>query len=377
MRVSWSMREFINRAAIVLALSILPTLPVPAFSLEEAPPDAGNMQGQVLRDDATYEDPAKPEKSRVFGFDLGMSGGYSTGVSVSNFYYKPFGNLYLKHKYVKFTVGISRYQDYLITNGAGKFERVNITQPKVALSLYPHDMIELYGEYRFSAGDPSHYYRGHEGTAGFLLDFNPVSIDASVNIKKSAYRFKTVDWLNTFTLRYSDIKNNGTVNNYYTINSNNNKYLDDISTTVDCAWYIIDTTSIDASYFYLKSFFEYPKDTYYVHTGRIGVYSDVWKYISIYGGISLGIDAEEYLIAGGDLGMAFNILGYVTISATYLPGYYKSQKNVSSLDRLIELYSLYFDTYNIMGSDNPYLQSSLVGKSFMNHSFNFSVSYKY
>lgn len=360
-----------------LFLSVLLALQLSGLTAEEVSPDSAAAQEQARETTAMPGKQAEPARSRVFSFDIGISGGYSTGMSVSNFYYRPFGNFYLKHRYVKFTAGISRYQNLLITNGYGIFERVNVTQPKFALSLYPLEMIELYGEYRFSSGDPSHYYRGHEGTAGFLLDFDPVTIDASINIRNIAYRFKTFDWQSAFTLLYSSISHSGHVTSYYLINTSDIKYLDDISAAVTLSWFIIDKASIDATYYYMDSEFRYPKDSYHAHTGRIGFYSDVWKYVSLYGGISLGIDSEQYLIAGGDLGINFNILGHASLSFTYMPGYYKSRETVSLLDRLVNIYALYFIDYNIMGSENPYLRSSLIGKSFMNHSFTFSAAYKY
>ena len=149
-----------------LFLSVLLALQLSGLTAEEVSPDSAAAQEQARETTAMPGKQAEPARSRVFSFDIGISGGYSTGMSVSNFYYRPFVNCYLKHRYVKFTAGISRYQNLLITNGYGIFERVNVTQPKFALSLYPLEMIELYGEYRFSSGDPSHYYRGHEGTAG-------------------------------------------------------------------------------------------------------------------------------------------------------------------------------------------------------------------
>ncbi|MDM7917620.1 MAG: hypothetical protein QUS12_00445, partial [Methanosarcina sp.] len=78
-RVSWSMRKYYHRAAILLMFAFQPVFPVPSFSLEETP------------DEAVHAAAAKPEKNNIFGFDIGMIGGYSTGMSVSNFFYKPYG----------------------------------------------------------------------------------------------------------------------------------------------------------------------------------------------------------------------------------------------------------------------------------------------
>ncbi|MBP7736427.1 MAG: hypothetical protein KA369_10685 [Spirochaetes bacterium] len=321
------------------------------------------------------EDVKQDNKPKIFGFDMGISGGYSKGASVSNFMYKPYGNIHLKHEYVKFTAGMARCQNYLVTDGEGKFENINFTQPKAALSIYPHKVVELYGEYRYSTGDYSHYYRGHEGTAGFLLDFDKVIIDVSLNKRTTEYRFKSINWAQKITFLYSDINSQSQTNQYYIIDLNDMKYLDDISTTINVTWNVTDTTGIDATYFYLYSMFKYPRDSYYIHTPRIGAYSEVWKYLSLHGGVSLGIDSEKYLIAGGDIGVTFNILGYVTLSASYLPSYYLAPKSNSALQQFMELYVLYVYNYNI--SANPYLQSSLVGKSFFNQGVSFNVNYRY
>ena len=370
-------RNIAYSTCIVLLLSGQLFLPTASFSRENAPDDTLPVNETEEKDVRKNDNTEKSDKNKIFGFDIGIGGGYASGISVSNFYYKPFCNLHLKHTYVKFTAGLNRYQNYLITDGEGKFETVNFTQPKFNLSLYPHKIIELYGEYRYSTGDPAHYYRGHDGTAGFFLDFDPVTIDASINKRLTQYRFKSVDWLSRVTLWMSEISAHGHVTNYYTIDLNTIKYLDDISATANLMWYVIDTVSLDATYYYLYSVFRYPKDSYYIHTGRIGVYSDVWKYISLHGGASIGVDAERYIIVGGDCGVTFNILGYVTISATYLPSYYIAPKTNNMLNRFIDLYILYTYDYDVIKTTNPYLQKSMIGKSFLNHSLNFSVMYRY
>jgi len=367
-----------NITTAVLIVGLAATfLSMPLFSqideTGQSPQDDRPMQEEA-RKNASGED---PKKNKIFGFEIGMSGGYATGISVSNWQYRPYANLVLSHKYIKGTAGVYRCKNFLITDGEGSFENINFTQPKIGLSLYPHNVIELYGEYRYSTGDYSHYYRGHEGTAGFLLDFDVVTIDASCNKRLVEYEFKSVNWADKITLLYSDINIHGRATQLYTIDTNRTKYLDDTTATVNLSWNIIDTTSLDLTYYYLYSIFKYPRDSYYNHTGRAGVYSDVCKYISIHGGASLGLDAERYLIAGGDFGATFNILGYVTITASYLPSYFFAPVGGSALKRIIDSYVLYSYSYNSAGSTNPYLQPSQIGKSFWNHSVNFNITFRY
>lgn len=371
------MRLFFQFIIIFLLLSPIPMiLTTPLYSQEDTDETREEEKKADTRDTGNDTD-ASADKKRLIGFDLGMGGGYSTGISVNNFQYRLFGDIFLKHKYVKLTGGLSRWQNYLVTNGEGLFETVNFTQPKIALSIYPHRVIELYGEYRYSTGDPSHYYRGHEGTGGLYLDFDPVSIDVSVNGRMTEYLFKSENWLNKITLVYSNPTMHGGMVQYYTFNMTGIKHLYDITPTATLSWYVIDSTSIDATYYFIRSVLGSPDDVYYMHTGNIGVYSDVWKYISLHGGANIGVDGERYVIIGGDAGITFKILEYAIISVTYLPGYYIAPQNGGALGKFIELYALCALGINASSSSNPNINPSLIGKSFFSQSVTFSARYTF
>src|SRR4030042_4131298 len=114
---------------IFLLLSGQLFLATVSFSQDIAPGDALPVNETEEKDVLKNDNTEKSDKNKIFGFDIGIGGGTASGISVSNFYYKPFCNLHLKHTYVKFTAGLNRYQNYLITDGEGKFETVNFTQP--------------------------------------------------------------------------------------------------------------------------------------------------------------------------------------------------------------------------------------------------------
>ncbi len=370
-----------------VVVTVILVLPIGIFRLQQAVALGMNEVERADREkigaqekEPAGEDDADSSKPRIFGLDAGIQGNYSTGVSTSTFYYQPFANIYLKNNYVKFTAGLSRFQDFQLTDGEGEFETVNFTQPKLALSLYPHRVIELFGEYYYSTGDRKHYYRSHEGTAGFLLDFKKVTLGATATKSKTEYHFKSDDRIDKMQI-FVKLPYRPVIRTLYY----NKRYitrLEDLDVFPELSWFVHHTTSIDTKYEYRENVFEYvPEDyqyhheRYYTHTGRLGVYSEPWRYFSINAGVVAGKDSEEYIIAGGDVGVTFNILDYVMISSTYTPEYYMAPEVNAVLQKFQEL--VYRRLWGRPKIRNPFLKNSGIGTSFWNHGVSFSVMYTY
>ena len=367
-------------AAVAMLLSVPFCIPAAAQGANET------GKAEQAKADAREKDEGGEggeSQPRIFGLDAGVQGNYASGVSTSSFDYQPFVDLYLKHKYVKFTAGISRFQDYQISNGGGEFETVNFTQPKLALSLYPHRVVELFGEYYYSSGDKKHYYRSNEGTAGFFLDFEKVTFGTTVTDSKTEYHFKSDDRKDKTFIVY---KYSATPGKFiYQYERYSKKYINrmgNLDVYPELSWFVHKTTSLDFKYEYKQSLFEYVtmrlkyyNYKYFVNTGRLGVYSEPWRYFSFKAGIHAGKDVQDYIIAGGDLSVTFNILDYVKISSTYTPEWYKPPTVNPSIQALREIFSL--AALGRRGNINPYMRASRVGKSFWNQSVNFSVMYTY
>jgi hypothetical protein len=376
---------FKRSARFFLAVIILAV--VPGGSLMSGAVYSQEKNDAKEKESAGKDDETDASKSRVFGFDAGIQGSYSTGLSTSSFYYQPFANIYLKHKYVKFNMGISRFQNCQIADGEGEFENVNYTQPKLALSIYPHRMVEFFGEYYYSTGDRGkHYYRSHEGTAGFLLDFEVVTLGTTVTKSKTGYHFKSDDRKDkTFMVYKSSLSPTPRLALWARWQYYDKRYvtrMEDLDAYPELSWFVHETTSIDAKYEYRENIFEYvPEDfqyhheRYYSHTGRLGVFSEPWRYFSFQAGVTAGQDSEKYIIAGGDVTVNFNILDYVKISSTYTPEFYKAPKVNATQQKIIEVISMILAGKR--RSRNPFLRMSDVGKSFWNHGVSFSVMYTY
>ena len=357
--------------------------------LFSAPPGEGSDEEAVSDPPGVDGGDGDSAPPRLLGFDTGMNGGYSKGVAAGYAYYQYFAHFLIRHPSVNFTAGGSRYWDYQITNGAGDYEKVNFTQPRIALSVHPHRTIGLYGEYRYAAGDRSHYYRSHDGTAGLTLDFDVVSIDCYVNRKKTEYVFKSDDARNFYDIvtansRYIANPALLMIVSYRGYKRRNTHYLNDMSINPTFSVYVHETTSIDFGYSHTVNDFEYllslnrkKTERYYVNMGRAGVYSDPWKHLSINAGVSAGKDSEGYTIAGGDLGLVVTILEYVRLSGSYAPEYYITPppKYSRSAMRFMEAWAL----WNLVrfGNSNPYSRLSNIAKSFWNHGVSFGMTFTY
>lgn len=361
----------------------------------EAVPDKGG------EDTAGEEGDEEEKPTRLFSFDLGLNGSYSRGLTTKSLYYQPFVNFYLKHKYVKLTGGLSRYWNFQLSNGEGKYENVNFTEPKLALSIYPHKVLEIFGDYRYSGGDKSHYYRAHKITTGLNLDFDVVTLGCSVNFKKTEYHFKSDDLYSKATI-IDNMKAFNVISILYNkglYKFENLEQSKDIGVTPTFSWFMHKTTSLDLSYDHAENYFfpynhdkgnvKYWNSKYYSNSGRIGVYSDPWDYISISVGVSAGADSEKYVIVTPDLGLTFNIMDYVKISGTYSPSYYKAPPakigNVEVSKKALQVYEVYalrsLVGITIAGrtkrNANPYVNLQNIAKSFWNQGVSFSVTYTY
>ncbi len=399
----------------VVSLTVLSSGIISQPSVSALAREGGADTAKEAKPDAVVQEGGEEEKTpRIFRFDMGFSGSFAKGVSDKSLYYQPFVNFYLNHRYVSFTGGVSRFWNYQITNGEGEVEKVNFTEPRVALSVYPHRVLEISGDYRYSSGDKSHYYRAHYIGTGLALDFEVVALKCSASFKKTEYHFKSDDLYGKLEAIDKAIV---AINNYPAppspptrdiiiilynkslYNFKNLEQMRDIMAAPTFSWYFHKTTSLDLGYDHAeKYFFPYNHDKdnawwwnakYYSNSGRIGIYSDPSDYVSIKAGVSAGVDSERYIIVTPDLGLIFNILDYVKISGTYSPGYYKAPP--PSLGTKIgpfhpfRVSKNFLKVYEIAAlvtlvrrkNANPYMNLQNIAKSFWNQEVSYGVTFTY
>ncbi|HOT43499.1 MAG TPA: hypothetical protein PLM53_03465 [Spirochaetota bacterium] len=385
------------------ALAITMTLLLPGLFLQGTvhafPADAKKAEqaGDAAEKGSAESGERDEAKPRIFGIDGGYNGSYAEGTSPKNFYSQPYLNISLKNKYIKFTAGISRFWDFQISNGAGAYETVNFTQPKLALSVYPHDVIEIYGSYLYSAGDKTHYYRVHDWSGGFFLDFEVVSLGFTGDYKKTEYVFKSDDRSD-----YLSITPGGTANpyinnlimmaRYKNFKIQNIKHLEDYTLTPAFSWFFIESTSLDLAYDYMYSDFNnpysfksiYPKQNehiiFYSHSGKIGITSETCEYFTLMAAFSSGWSNDDVITVGGEIEGIINLFDYANISITYAPVYNISPK-MDPLTRKFYEYRSYVSLFKALRGRrlniNPFMQLKNIGKNFWSHGVSFNVSFRY
>lgn len=366
--------------SIICSLSLFVTLPFPLFAQdndEELP---------------SASDEKKQEKPSWFGFEAGMSGNYAKGAAPASFDWGPFGNIFFKHQYFRFTFGISRTQDYQLASGSGMYETVNFTTPSIKLSLFPHKVIELYGGFVYSTGDKSHYYKVVDGNAGFNIELEPVSIGLSVGKSNNKYRFKSDDgydflnyWSNYASSHFPIIRNLAPLLAYNAYKKTDVKKTEGRYASATLGVRVHQTTTIDAGYDYSRSDMKYlvfgnreKTNIYYSHTGKIGVLSEPVEFFSFNVGVNLGTDNEDYLIAGCDIGISFFIFDAVSLEGGYSPAHYQPPPSKTYSRKTIQLWEAWA-IYNLVKwqNINPTVKLSNISKPYWNHEAKFSVSYGY
>ncbi len=386
--------------ALIIIMSLLFSGLFPFVAAYALPADAAEVEQTGDGSEKVGEGTGEPDrkKQKIFGIDGGYNGSYAEGSSPESFYSQPYLNIYLMHKYIKFTAGISRFWDFQITNGAGAYETVNFTQPKVALSIYPHEVIEVFGSYLYSAGDKSHYYKVNDATGGFYLDFEVVSLGFTGNYKKTDYKFKSDDKKDLRSLdpgvnwSYPVIAGMILMARYKNFKIQNTKHLQDYTLSPVFSWYIIESTSLDLGYDYYYSVFKnpysfksiYPSHNeniiYYSHSGRIGVSSETCEYFTLTAAVTSAWSSDNYITVGGEIEALINLFDYASMSVAYTP-VYNIAPPMDPVERKLNEFRSYLSLFRAMRGRrlniNPFMQLKDIGKSFWSHGVNFNVSFRY
>ncbi len=378
--------------AFIIALLLISQGPWALLSARET---GGEATVAEKAGDAAGADAGKP---RVVGFEAGYNGGYSEGTVPRSYYSQPYVDIFLNHAYLKFTFGISRVWDYQITNGEGKYETVNCTQPKIAFSVYPYKGIEIMGEYRYWTGDKSHYYKTHDATGGLYLDFAPVSLGFTGNYRKIDYKFHSDDRKDKLSIfmyavppytlfdrlllhyKYKDFK------------KQNTKHLKEYTLSPVFTWHIVESTGLDVGYDYYRTYFENPYSfknaytfkndsvIYYSHTGRLGVSSETCRFFSLRAGVFAGRGSDKYILAGGDIEGIVNLFDYASLSAAYGPTY-NIAPSMDPMKRKFLEWRSYLSMFRALRGKrlnvNPYLRLKNIGRSFWSHAVTVNVSFRY
>jgi hypothetical protein len=322
------------------------------------------------------------EKIKTFSFETGFKGQYSSGIAPSNFQSQPFAEFRYTRKYFRIKTNASGILDYQIPDGLGKFKKIKLVQPRASLSLYPHEIIELSGDYLYSSSRDLDF-KNHDFTGGLFLNFEKFSVGGTFNMRNTVYDFSPNLHETISEIVLKDYFNLGQPWFPFWIKT---KHSSDYNFGGELNIYITEKLGIDLGYerrlnrFWhgygriktLPAIFRYAQDT-----GRLGMNFEPVRQLTISLGMTAGRDSVDYDIIGGDIGFTLKLFERVKISAGYNVTDYMAP-SMQMFDRIFDLLNKLYQIRNfstvIKKSGNPNLLNSEENNSYLHHNLNLSAS---
>lgn len=273
--------------------------------------------------------------------DTGFRGYYSSGVSPANIYYKEFAIVGMQFLSATLSPEIALYQQYQITDGNGGYYTINYTQPAATARIDITERVHLFGEYRYSFGDKK--FSAHEYSGEASLDIGDFSISGNYGIRTANY---------TLASQKITIKNRDAV--------------------ITADYFASSHIGIEAGYTYKTTFFSTLGYTYAQHLATVGVMPSIMKNLFCAAGLNAGRDSDDYTIAGARLAMALTIPGGVSdvkVSFSYSGNYFIAPHAAGNKSG-----SRHYGSGGGSTRINPYLKSSIVGKSYFSSSLSFGAT---
>lgn len=268
---------------------------------------------------------------------IGFKSIYSSGISDTNIAYKPFVRIAYDINFFKLEATGMYTINQQITDGMGNFSDINTWQGQIKTLLTIGELMDLGGGYSLTKGENSYTSRMYMANGSIYIGDATIELDYNRENKKYNY--------------------NGT------IDINNQTFIGSLS------YDISDLMGYELEYHYLSNNFSNLDYTYNKNIVRIGisVYGDHAVYMA---GINAGTDSGDYTIFGADFGLSKKFFDAMKILLAYTVDYYNPPSVTSTSGG------------GHGGSNgggykgmNPYLRSSLAGKSFFSHSLSASLSY--
>lgn len=313
------------------------------------------------------------EEPDIFEIEAGTKAYYSSGLTDASVYYKPFLNLDFKGPFFEISPNISSYINYEITNGYGDFDKINLYQPSVNISITPFSILTLEGLYKYTSGEYDYTGNNYGGSISFDFDIIDISGEYEYSDIKYSFYFEDIEEISNFG-------------------------------TAEIAYYLNDNLGFDLSYDYSDVLFRNLDYTYKKQSLRLGATPSLSEDIMLMLGGSYGITSDDYNLYGGDISFIIRLFKYVKASGMLSYTYYSyngdytvTADSTSSAKTVYENYNMSgisLDNFRAHGpgnssagtpeaearddqGSNPFMKSSLLGKSFSTYNIMFGLSLEY
>ncbi len=282
---------------------------------------------------------ARAGEPNGFSLEAGARGMYSSGISEPYYSYKIDTAAGFSAGFVSVLLGYVRHQHYQLTDGAGNYGYTDFDQAHAGIVFSPTRIFELTAGVRYSNGASS--FRGVEYRGEASLYFGAVSITGEYMSAGEGYELDGLDLENKRRL-YS----------------------------LEASLGVSETVWIDAGLDHDGIDFETTGAAYTKTTGNFGLGINPARPITMLFGVNYGRDSFDYTLFGVDAGLDLRLPCGLKASIFYLGTYYEAPPSVS-----INSVGGHGGG-GVYGRDaNPFLRSSLIGKSFAAHTMSAGVSF--
>ncbi len=246
----------------------------------------------------TFESSIIASEESQWEFIAGAKSVYSSGISDSYAYYKPFGSVVFIQSIFNISSEISRYFNYQITDGNGYYDYIDYNELDLLIEASPFDWLTLGFEYQYSLGESE--YKNNNYDIEIIFYYKMISLNTWYIRSDSEYDFDTDS-----------------------IEQESNEY------SVIFDYFYSDSISFDAGVTYNNFYFDnfYYSNLDYNYNKlifRIGTVIDIYSALFLIGGICVGKDSEDYKIMGFDTGLNFKIGEYIKLLAIYSYQYFNA-----------------------------------------------------
>ncbi len=227
---------------------------------------------------------------------VGVNGLVSSGISDSDFYYKPYTKASVSYGIFTFSGGASASMDYPVSSGEGDYKDISVCQFNGEADVYTfHD---FFVNTRFD------YYTGGSDYSGYAYYFS------------GGHEFD----------KFSVMLEYGRRHTQYTFDLEKLRS-DSFDIMGELSFFISDSASVDFSYTYSSFDSDEPDYSYNRHLVRGGFMLFGNRNLFLMAGGSAGFDSTDYLITGVDAAVNIRIMQKLKLTLMDIFYYYYSSNS--------------------------------------------------
>lgn len=259
----------------------------------------------------------------------GIKSSYTSGMAEPNLSWWPFVEAGIRFPFLEVYPGASRVLHYQLTDGLGAYEYTDYSRLECAIVLLPAGFLSLEARAWYGAGIHDFMVKGYSGEA--TMEIASILLGAAYAWRGEEYEIDSLNHETEYTHWSAEV-----------------------------SYFISDILEIDVGFEKDMTEFSSPAIRYNKNVARIGTLFRPHALLYCMGGFTAGRDSAEYTLFGADVGIDLRVSNHVKFSAVYVADYYRAPPDTGTSS------GSGHGPGTTPGSSNgnPFLQTSLLGKSY-------------